>query len=83
MSKLILPLLLILCLPLGCGKGSEKDLQEPEASGVWAELADSVDVPSLRELAEKGDVKAQSKLGDKYFGGEGVDETEQKHLSGG
>ena len=66
--KFILPLLLILCVPLGCGKGSEKDVLEPEPDITE-------DVPSLRELAEKGDVKAQSKLGGKYLSGEGVDES--------
>ena len=56
--KLILPLLLILCVPL---MGADKGKPLPK------------DFKSLKALAEKGDAEAQFILGDMYYKAEGVE----------
>ena len=57
MNKLILPLLLILCVPL---LGADKDKSLPK------------DFKSLKALAEEGDAEAQNQLANRYYWGKGV-----------
>ena len=76
MTKFLLPLLLILCVPWGCSKDpAEKISQSELVSAVNQEMRGGLpkDLKSIKALAEKGDAAAQHAMAQKYWHGEGVD----------